>query len=98
MTATLILVAAHFIREMGIYPPGTFVRLDSGEIGVVFKKGGAAATPWVKSLTGPLGAPLAFPIQRDTSQPQFAIKETLRENQTGVHFSMDQVWGDEARL
>lgn len=91
-------LAAHFIKELGIYPPGTFVRLINGEIGVVSQKGGRATTPIVHALVGPRGAPLAFPIKRDTAKEMFAIKESLREEQAAIHFSLRQVWGNEASI
>lgn len=92
------LLAAHFIKELGIYPPGTFVRLTNGEIGVVSQKGESGAAPIVHALVGPRGAPLAIPIKRDTSNEMLAIKETLREDQANIHFSMHQVWGEEASI
>lgn len=91
-------LAAHFIKELGIYPPGTLVRLNNGEIGVVSKKGEGATTPIVHALIGPRGAPLSFPIKRDTAKELFAIRETLREDQANIRFSMQQVWGNEASL
>ena len=92
------LLAAHFIKELGIYPPGTYVRLTNGEIGIVSQKGESGAAPVVHALIGPRGAPLAIPIRRDTSNEMLAIKETLREDQANIHFSMHQVWGEEASL
>jgi hypothetical protein len=72
--------------------------LINGEIGVVSQKGGRATTPIVHALVGPRGAPLAFPIKRDTAKEMFAIKESLREEQAAIHFSLRQVWGNEASL
>jgi len=38
-----------FVEMLGIYPPGTAVRLTTGEIGVVTRPGGEdAARPWVR--------------------------------------------------
>ena len=92
------MIAAVFIKELGIYPPGTLVRLNNGEIGVVSKRISGTTTPIVHALIGPRGAPLAFPIRRDTSHESFAIRETLHPDQAGVHINMHQIWGDEARL
>jgi len=92
------ILAAHFIKVLGIYPPGTFVRLNSGEIGVVSRKGGSADTPFVHALVGPRGAPLATPIKRDTTGEMYAIREALSEAQANIRFNMSQVWGNEARL
>jgi HD-GYP domain-containing protein (c-di-GMP phosphodiesterase class II) len=90
------LLAAYFIKELGTYPPGTFVRLQNGEIGVVTRKGKSPTTPVVHALIGPRGAPLSFPIQRDTTKELFAIREALSAEQAAVRFSMQQLWGDEA--
>lgn len=92
-------LAAYFIKVLGIYPPGTLVRLNNGEIGVVSKKvEGAATTPIVHALVGPRGAPWSTPVRRDTADAQFAIKESLRADQANIRFSMRQVWGDGASL
>jgi HD-GYP domain-containing protein (c-di-GMP phosphodiesterase class II) len=87
-----------FIRELGIYPTGTFVKLENGEIGVVTGKGETTTTPFVHSLIGPRGAPLSFPIKRDTTKQLYAIREVLDEDKAAVRFSMQQLWGDEAKL
>ncbi|RZI42255.1 HD domain-containing protein [Herbaspirillum sp. HC18] len=92
------LLAAYFIKELGTYPPGTFVRLQNGEIAVVTRRSKSAATPVVHSFIGPRGAPLSFPIQRDTSKDLYVIRDTLAPEQAVLLFSMQQLWGDEAAL
>ena len=91
-------LATMFIRELGTYPTGSFVRLENGEICVVSGKGSTTTTPVVHALIGPRGAPLSFPIKRDTSMPLYTIREVLREDQANIRFNMQQVWGDNARL
>lgn len=92
------LLAAYFIKELGPTPPGSCVRLQNGEIGVVTRRGTAPATPVVHAFIGPRGAPLSFPIQRDTSKELYAIRETLASDQAMLPFSMQQLWGEEAAL
>jgi len=92
------MLAAYFIKELGAYPPGTFVRLQNGEIGVVTRRGKTAPTPVVHSFIGPRGAPLSFPIQRDTTKELYVIRDTLSGEQAALRFSMQQLWGDEAAL
>ncbi|HYC41475.1 MAG TPA: HD domain-containing phosphohydrolase [Noviherbaspirillum sp.] len=92
------LLAAYFIKELGQTPPGSFVRLQNGEIGVVTRRGANAATPVVHAFIGPRGAPLSFPIQRDTSKELYAIREALASDQAMLPFSMQQLWGEEAAL
>lgn len=86
-----------FIGVLGIYPTGAIVRLASGEIGVVAGKGDGPTTPLVHALIGAQGAPLPAPIKRNTANAQYAIREMLSEEQAGVRFNLQQVWGDEAR-
>lgn len=92
------LLAAHFVKVLGIYPPGTFVHLNSEEIGVVSRKGRTADTPVVHALVGPRGTPLITPIKRDTTSETYAVKMALSAVQANIRFSMYQVWGNEARL
>lgn len=87
-----------FIKELGIYPTGTYVRLENGEIGVVTGKGSSTTTPIVHALVAPRGAPLAFPIKRDSSISLYAIRDVLHEEQAGIRVSMHQLWGEQASL
>lgn len=92
------MLASTYIKALGVYSTGTYVRLQNGEIGVVTGKGNSTTTPFVHALIGPRGAPLAFPIKRDTSKSLHAIHEVLHEEQASVRFSMQQLWGDDAAL
>ena len=83
-----------FIRELGTYPIGSFVKLENGEIGVVTSKGATTTTPYVHSLIGPRGAPLAMPIKRDTQKPLQSIREVLHRDQVPIRFAMRQIWGE----
>jgi HD-GYP domain-containing protein (c-di-GMP phosphodiesterase class II) len=92
------MLAAYFIKELGTYPPGTFVRLQNGEIGIVTEKGADPATPIVHALIGPRGAPLAYPIKRNTAKLLHEIREPVTGEQATLRFSLQQLWGDEAKL
>ncbi|MDN2713138.1 HD domain-containing protein [Janthinobacterium sp. SUN118] len=91
-------LASLLVRELGIYPIGTFVKLLNGEIGVVTRKGLSAATPHVQSLIGPRGARLDVPLRRDTRVDLHAIREVLSAEQAGLQFRPDQLWGRSARV
>lgn len=86
-----------FIKVLGIYPTGATVRLKNGEIGVISDSGSSTNTPIVRALVGSNGAPLYPPAERDTSNEHYSISEMLTEEQAGVRFSMQQVWGEQAR-
>lgn len=85
-----------FIRELGAYPIGTFVRLENGEVGVVSAKGATTTTPFVHALLGPRGVALTVPLKRDTQK--IAIREVMHREQVPVKFTMRHLWGDIARV
>ncbi|WP_051516717.1 HD-GYP domain-containing protein [Herbaspirillum sp. RV1423] len=91
-------LATPVMRALGIYPPGTFVKLINGETGIVTRKGQSTTTPIVHSLIGPRNAALAFPIQRDTSLPLYAVRDLVCESKAAINISMQQLWGEEASL
>lgn len=55
------------LRTLGMYPPGSYVRLVGGEIAVVMARGERANEPRVAVLVGSSGLPLPEPVLRDTS-------------------------------
>ncbi len=89
--------AAHFIRTLGIYPPGAFVKLQSGEIAVVSHRGKVQGDgPIAHALIGPFGAPLPFPHKRETSNDRYEIRTAVHVNEADIPFNMFQIWGVEA--
>jgi hypothetical protein len=70
-------LATLLVREIGVFPPGTPVRLANHEVGVVLRRGSDAARPVVARLINANGTLAAIAAQRDTSLPQFAITETV---------------------
>lgn len=65
--------AASIIKEFGIYPPGEFVMLKSGEMAVVVRRGANATAPLAASITDRQGMPMVNTVMRDTAKPEFAI-------------------------
>lgn len=61
------------IREFGIYPPGDFVQLKSGELAVVMRRSASAKSPVAASVTDKNGTPVAHTVRRDTAESEFAI-------------------------
>lgn len=80
-------MAAAIVKEFGVYPPGSFVRLHSGEMGVVVRRGPHANTPLVATLTNRQGEPLITPQRRNTAEPQHAIAAAIDEQQVKVRLS-----------
>lgn len=72
-------MTAALVKEFGVYPPGCFVKLASGETAVVVKRGPSVVTPLVAALTTPSGAALIEPQPRDTSKREYAIAGVVGE-------------------
>lgn len=70
-------LGAQFVKCIGFYPPGSYVRLVNDELGVVVRRGAKANTPRVFALVGKHGLPLGEPALRDTADPTFAVKDSL---------------------
>ncbi|MES2932487.1 MAG: HD domain-containing phosphohydrolase [Pseudomonadota bacterium] len=87
-----------FINVLGSYPPGTFVRLNNGEIGVVARRADQSHPATVRTLLDENHAPSQEAIERNTDDALFAIREALHEDEMGIRVSMKQVWGIEAAL
>ncbi len=82
------------IKEIGIYPPGTFVKLANGEIAIVHKRSASINAPQVLSLINDKGDPLIEPIRRDTSREMYKIaKDVLRETIL-ININPAKIWTD----
>jgi HD-GYP domain-containing protein (c-di-GMP phosphodiesterase class II) len=83
---------AMLVKEVGIHPPGSLVRLANGEIGVVFRRGPSAKTPAVMSLINAKGMPFLEPVQRATEEPAYAIAAALPLDKSLVGLNFEQIW------
>lgn len=85
-------LAKIFVKELGIFPPGVFVRLKNSEIAIVTHRSGIATSPIAHAIIGPRGAPLTKPIKRDTRNMEFAIHELIPRENT-VSINLCHLWG-----
>jgi HD-GYP domain-containing protein (c-di-GMP phosphodiesterase class II) len=74
-------LATLFIKELGVYPPGTMVKLANGEIAVAVRRTTDGAHPQLRCVIGKDGAPLAYPQIRDSRNPETAINEIVSASQ-----------------
>lgn len=70
-------MVAALVKEFGLYPPGCFVILASGETAMVVQRGAAVNNPIVTVLGTARGEPCPEPLRRDTSFPAYAVKSVL---------------------
>lgn len=82
------------IKEIGIYPPGTFVKLANGDTAIVLRRGTKNAnSPLVLSVAGPRGAYYERPKQRDSIHKDiYGIKEVV-PRLPDLTLNRDEIWG-----
>jgi len=83
---------ALLVKVVGLYPPGTLVKLASDEIGVVFARGGTAKTPRVMALLSAKGRPVGEPVPRDTADAAYAIVAVMPLDKSLVAIDFEQIW------
>ncbi|KAB7627606.1 HD-GYP domain-containing protein [Alkalilimnicola sp. S0819] len=80
-----------FIREIGVYPPGSFVLLSNGEAGVVIRKGKEAIRPVVSAYVSPRGAPYARPFRRDCAVGDYQVRNTIKPD-VSIPINLSTLW------
>lgn len=70
-------IGGALLKAVGLYPPGSFVELASGEIAIVVARGRRANLPIVASLVGASGNVMMEPVLRDTVEQRHAVKGAL---------------------
>lgn len=94
-TATDEHLAAPFIKALGIYPPGTGVRLRNGSVAVVVRRGPAGHQPHLALLATSDGLRLARPIRTGGRGEAFTIAEVVNLDAMRLEPPMEQLWGPE---
>jgi hypothetical protein len=84
---------ATMLRVLGLYPPGSFVRLAGGDIGVVIRRGEKAHTPIVAGVRRPDGAVINQPARRDTSSGLYAVQRSLSADEAKIRLDHERVVG-----
>ena len=82
-----------FIKKLGLYPPGSFVRLKNNEIAVVTHRGEAINQPIVHSVVKSNGLRLGKPLRRDCRTEKFAVKEIIAPGDVNVTINRFKLWG-----
>jgi hypothetical protein len=81
------------VATIGIYPPGTCVRLANGETAVVVHRLGDPKHPVVYAVSDPSGTPYDAPRKRLTSsQPAFAIQLCVRRADVKASVVPESLW------
>ena len=84
-------LAAALIKAFGIFPPGSVVRLASGEMGIVARNGEKAYRPVVAVLTNSAGEPRLTPVMRDSSDESHAVVALLPAQAMPMRLSDERI-------
>lgn len=84
-------MTAALVKEFGVYPPGCFVRLKSGECGMVVRRGPSVTTPVVAVMTLPSGVARSQPMRRDTSAAGSAIERVIDARPFDGRFAIESL-------
>ena len=79
---------AALVKAVGIYPPGSFVRLTSGEVAVVVRRGSNTSAPSVAVVLNRSGLPNAELSLRDTSLAEWRVTSGVPAKEVKVNVSL----------
>ena len=81
------------VKAVGIYQPGSFVRLASNETAVVIRRGATNTTPLVAVLISAKGIATDDHMTRDTIQREFRIVASVAHRDVQVKMTLDRLLG-----
>ncbi|MBS0445513.1 MAG: HD domain-containing protein [Proteobacteria bacterium] len=82
---------AVIIKAVGIYPPGSYVKLQNDETAVVLNRGERANTPTVASTVRASGIPYIQPMPRDTRMRTLGVTAGVPPNEVMVRTPMEKL-------
>jgi len=87
------MLGALLAKEVGAYPPGSYVRLFNGELAIVLKRTPKANQPIVRVLAGAQGIKLeGFPT-RKTDEPHFQVVASMAPREIKIEHDFRILWG-----
>ena len=82
---------AALIKAVGIYQPGSFVRLATDEVAIVVKRGFNTSTPRVAVLISRSGMPTMEPTIRDTSTRDYRVIASVAHRDVKVQVNLERL-------
>jgi HD-GYP domain-containing protein (c-di-GMP phosphodiesterase class II) len=82
---------AALIKAVGIYQPGSFVKLATDEVAIVIKRGINTTTPQVAVLINRSGLPTVEPTIRDTNQREYRIVASVAHRDVRVKINLERM-------
>jgi len=82
---------AALIKAVGVYSPGTLVRLANHEVGIVVRRGANTTTPRVAVLVNRDGIATGEHVLRDTSQRELRIESGVARHECKVKINLERL-------
>ena len=86
-------LSAAVVKVLGVHPPGDFVKLASGELGIVLQRTANPRAPIVACITDGSGHPVAHTAHRDTAQAEFAILASASDKTMLKRLAPERLYG-----
>ena len=82
---------AALIKAVGIYQPGSFVRLASNEVAMVIRRGANTSAPRVAVVINRTGMPTAEPLVRDTALKEHRVVSSVPHRDIKVQINLPRM-------
>jgi hypothetical protein len=79
------------LKAVGLHPPGSYVKLVSGEIALVLRRGPQPKTPKVASVISRSGTPLGEPALRDTRLRAHEVVSSVTPGDVRVRLNLERL-------
>jgi hypothetical protein len=90
-------LALAVIKTLGVHPPGSLVKLRSGEVAVTIRRAPSGPNPLVATLSDRRGEPLSQTHRRNTAEAEFGVVGPLTDTRKFSVVVPERVYGTIAR-
>lgn len=81
------------IKTLGVHPPGSLVKLRSGEIAVAIRRPATGTHPLVATLSDRNGKPSGETHRRNTAEPEYDVEAPLTSSKEFARIMPERVYG-----
>ena len=81
------------IKTLGVHPPGSLVKLNSGEIAISIRRPSSGTHPLVATLSDRHGKPTGDTHRRNTAEPDFGIEAPVPNSKDFSRVMPERVYG-----
>jgi HD-GYP domain-containing protein (c-di-GMP phosphodiesterase class II) len=81
------------IKTLGVHPPGSLVKLRSGEVAVSIRRPPAGTHPLVATLSDKTGKPWGETHRRNTAEPEFGVEAPVASSKEFSRIMPERVYG-----